>query len=308
MPKTVRELRDSVLGPDTWLGRALRAPVNFLSGRASAQMRRKTKELNRALEHLRRETKQLQRTARHEKEVVQKTRLELKATQERLTNLEALLLEHPKVRTGNAAGRSGTSTAFPSPAVSVVMPTWNREALIVDAIESVLAQSFTDWELIVVDDGSTDGTKEAVACFADSRIRYIEKNHAGQCAARNHALSLARGPLIAYLDSDNVWYPTFLAYAVAAFSVDASMQSAYGARVSDPPAEKRLLFEPFDRDKLLKASFIGMSSFIHRRTLYEQFGGFDESLRALEDWDLVLRYTQDSPAHRLPVLAACVTA
>jgi GT2 family glycosyltransferase len=95
---------------------------------------------------------------------------------------------------------------------------------------------------------------------------------------------------------------------LAVSAADPSIDSAYGARVSDAPNEKRLWFDPFDRHKLLKANFIGMSCFIHRRTLYERFGGFDEDLRALEDWDLALRYTQQSPARRLPILAVRYSA
>ena len=311
MPKNVRTLRDSLFGADTWLARALREPINFLLGRAQAAVRGELAETRRELKALRREVVELRRTTvsaetrQHTKVVCIKKALrrEIDTLAERADNLEALLLEHPNALTGNAAVLAGKTVDFPSPAVSIVMPTWNRAGLIGEAIESVLTQSFADWELVIVDDGSTDNTEEVVAALADPRIHYRKVDHAGQCAARNHALQLAKGALIAYLDSDNIWYPNFLLYAVAAFAADQSIQSAYGARVAEPPRERRLLFEPFDRDKLLKGSFIGMSSFIHRRSLYERFGGFDESLSALEDWDLVLRYTQETPARRLPVLA-----
>jgi len=222
--------------------------------------------------------------------------------------LEALLLEHPKAHTGNPAVLSGTGSAFPSPAVSIIMPTWNRAGVVGEAIESVLAQSFADWDLIVVDDGSTDNTEEVVAAFADSRIHYRKIDHAGQCAARNCALLFAKGALIAYLDSDNIWYPDFLRSAVAAFASDRSIESAYGALVSEVhlPEGQLLLFAPFDRETLLTGNFIGMSSFVHRRGLYERFGGFDETLSRLVDWDLILRYTRETPARRLPVLAVRV--
>jgi glycosyltransferase involved in cell wall biosynthesis len=160
----------------------------------------------------------------------------------------------------------------------------------------------------VVDDGSSDDTEDVVARFADPRIRYYKKDHAGHCAARNHALRLAKGALIAYLDSDDIWYPDFLASAAAAFAADPSIESAYGALVSEVhlPGGQRLSFAPFDREVLLNGNFIGMDSFIHRRELYERFGGFDESLRRLVDWDLILRYTQKTPARRLPVIAVRV--
>jgi glycosyltransferase involved in cell wall biosynthesis len=218
----------------------------------------------------------------------------------RLATLELLLLEHPEFLSTSSNGNP-----FPSPSVTVVMPTWDRADLIGAAVRSVQAQRFSDWELIVVDDGSADNTAEVMAAFAtDSRIRYVPRPHVGQCAARNHALSIARGALVAYLDSDNVWYPGYLSAAVALFGAQPEVDCAYGAMITDVhrPGE-RILFEPFDRNRLLASNFIGMSTFIHRRHLIDRFGAFDEALGSLEDWDLILRYTAHAPAYRLPVLA-----
>jgi glycosyltransferase involved in cell wall biosynthesis len=218
----------------------------------------------------------------------------------RLSTLELLLLEHPDV-----LGRSCNNSSFSSPAISVIIPTWNRADLVGAAIRSVQAQHFSDWELIVIDDGSTDDTAEVMAAFAvDARIRYVVQPHAGQCAARNHALRIARGTFIAYLDSDNIWYPGFLASAVALFGAHPEVDCAYGAMITDFHVRgERVLFEPFDRDRLLAKNFIGMSTFVHRRELVDRLGGFDEKLGTHEDWDLVLRYTAHAPAYRLPVLA-----
>ncbi len=218
----------------------------------------------------------------------------------RLAKLEPLLLEHPEFQ-----GTSRPANPFNSPAVTVVMPTWNRGDFIGAAIRSVQAQRFSDWELIVVDDGGTDDTADVVAAFAtDTRVRYVNQSHAGQCAARNLALRMANGALIAYLDSDNIWYPGFLAAAVALIGTHPEIDCAYGAMITDVHvAGERILFESFDRDRLLTGNYIGMSTFIHRRRLVDQFGGFDEELMALEDWDLILRYTAHAPAYRLPVLA-----
>ena len=217
---------------------------------------------------------------------------------ERTTKLE-LLLEHPDVL---AASRA--AIPFPSPVVTVVMPTWNRGRVVGAAIRSVQAQSFADWELIVVDDGSTDDTPEIMAAFHDPRVRYVTKAHAGQCRARNHALTLARGALIAYLDSDNVWYPGYLAAAVAVFAAKPAVDCLYGAMVTDAHyAGEHILFRPFDRERLIDGNYIGMSTFMHRRVLIERYGAFDEELSTLEDWDLILRYTAHAPAYRLPALA-----
>lgn len=218
----------------------------------------------------------------------------------RIERLEALLLEHPQAHAG-----ARPAEAFPSPAVSVLMPTWNRARIVGDAIRSVQAQSFTDWELIVVDDGSTDDTAATMAQFAgDPRIRYVPRPHAGHVATRNHALSLARGALVAYCDSDNIWYPGFLAAAVAAFAADPGLDSLYGAMVTDAHHEGEwLIFEPWDRERLERGNFIDISTFMHRRALYERLGGFDPAILRVDDWDLILRYTKGSPPLRLPVLA-----
>jgi hypothetical protein len=80
------------------------------------------------------------------------------------------------------------------------------------------------------------------------------------------------------------------------------MDCAYGAKVTDTHGFG-VIFEPFNRGKLIDRNYIGMSTFVHRRSLIERCGGFDESLDALEDWDLILRYTAHAPAFRLPVLA-----
>jgi glycosyltransferase involved in cell wall biosynthesis len=196
--------------------------------------------------------------------------------------------------------------AFASPAVTVVIPTWNRAAALCDAIASVQAQRFSDWELIIVDDGSTDDTAKTVATFSnsDSRIRYVTQQNAGPSVARNHALRLAKGALIAYLDSDNVWYPEFLGTAVAIFAARPEVDCAYGAMIAQLPRGRgRVLFEPFDRDRLIAGNFIDMSALIHRRGLVERYGGFDNQTVPYEDWDLVLRYTEHAPACRLPALA-----
>jgi len=219
----------------------------------------------------------------------------------RLRQFEILLTEHSKTISGGPAPAS-----FPSPVVSIVMPTWNRAKVISDAIGSVQAQLFTDWELIIVDDGSTDNTAEILAKFADDqRIRYVKQPHAGASQARNQGLRLAQGSLIAYLDSDNLWYPGFLAATVNAFVADPATDSVYGALITEAHGEdQRVLFKPFDRTELTRENFIDLNTFVHRRSLVDAYGTFDETLDRLIDWDLILRYTQHAPARRLPVLAA----
>lgn len=204
---------------------------------------------------------------------------------------------------------------FPSPdfngdidiPISIVMSTHNRGHCIGDAIDSVLAQRYRHWELIIVDDGSEDSTAQDVSSYlGDERIRYIVQSHRGHSNARNHGLRLARGALIAYLDSDNVWYPDFLIAAAEAFTRNPSVDFVYGALVSRHHGDETrpVLWYEFDRDELLKHNYIDLNTMVHRSALVGRFGGFDESLDRLTDWDLALRYSAHAPAKRIPVLAA----
>jgi glycosyltransferase involved in cell wall biosynthesis len=103
------------------------------------------------------------------------------------------------------------------PRVSVVLATYDRERLVARAIDSVLAQTFTDFELLLVDDGSRDGTAEMIRSRygAEPRLRYLPKSNGGSASARNHGIEHARGELLAFLDSDDRWLPRFLASQVA---------------------------------------------------------------------------------------------
>ncbi|WP_413776514.1 glycosyltransferase [Rhodopseudomonas sp. P2A-2r] len=171
----------------------------------------------------------------------------------------------------------------------------------------MVAQHFQNWELIVVDDGSTDMTHEILAPYLhDGRVVSITQPHRGQSSARNRALAAARGGIIAYLDSDNVALPNFLTAVAAAFAAEPETDFMYGALLTrhHGDAGGALVFEPFNRDILLRQNFIDLNTVAHRRTLFARYGGFDESLERLTDWDLALRYTAHLPARPLPVVAA----
>lgn len=214
------------------------------------------------------------------------------------------LLQGLLVSALDAAPSPPTGEALPL--VSIVMATRNRAGCLGNAIDSVLAQSYPQWELLVVDDGSEDATAELLERYTDPRIRAQAIAHCGPSAARNHALRMARGELVAYLDSDNTWFPGFLAGAVAAFVADAGLELGYGALASEAhvPGEVLLFGSEFDRAQLEAANYIDLNTVVHRRACFERFGGFDESLQRAVDWDLLLRYTAQHPARLLPVLAA----
>ena len=104
------------------------------------------------------------------------------------------------------------------PKISVIMPAFNAGMTIVSAVESVIAQTFSDWELLIVNDGSTDHTLKQVAHFADQRIRVISQLNQGVASARNAGLDLAAGEFIAFLDSDDLWFPSKLEKQIKAFA------------------------------------------------------------------------------------------
>lgn len=204
---------------------------------------------------------------------------------------------------------NGADAAPPGPSklISVIMPCWNREDLIGQAIESVRAQTWRNWELVVVDDGSTDGSEAVIGrCGADPRIRCIRQNHGGVSAARNRGLAESRGAIIAYLDSDNVWYPGYLAAVARIFAAEPDTECAYGAMLHEGARAGRrsLRFRPFDRSVLREGNYIDLSAFSHRRELVDRYGGFDPALTRLVDWDLILRYTADGAPRQIPVVAA----
>lgn len=176
---------------------------------------------------------------------------------------------------------------------SIVMPSYNRADKIGAAIGSVLRQSHHDFELIVVDDGSTDGTAAVLDGVGDDpRLRVIEAAHGGVSAARNLGLEAAEGEVIFYLDSDNRWTRDYLRLMLIALTVSGA-QSAYAAlRVQDGAGNvSGYRGEPFSRSFCLKGNYVDLNVFCHRRTLYEEKGGFDPALKRMVDWDLVLRYT-----------------
>ena len=192
-----------------------------------------------------------------------------------------------------------------APLVSVILPVWNRESLVTEAINSVQQQVYKNWELLVVDDGSTDQSGEKIAdLLDDKRIRYLPISHQGVSAARNVGLANSRGDWIAYIDSDDLWYPAFLAGMMEAFERAPDREWGYAAKLisNESDGTQRILHLQVDRTTLLNGNVIPMTALMHRRSLYEQVGGFDEELVRLVDWDLVLRFIAHSEPLLVPVL------
>ncbi len=190
-----------------------------------------------------------------------------------------------------------------TPEVSVIIPTFNRCAMLREAIDSVLAQSTPAFELIVIDDGSTDGTAEHLARLAETiRIEIDRIDHRGPAAARNRGVAIARAPLVAFLDSDDLWSPAKLERQIAfmrdnpgcAISQTREIWIRNGRRVNPGHRHRKRAGDIFVDS--LRTCLIGMSSVMIRTDLFGSSGGFDEQMTAAEDYDLWLRILIDHEA------------
>jgi glycosyltransferase involved in cell wall biosynthesis len=184
------------------------------------------------------------------------------------------------------------------PTISVIMPAYNVGAYIGEAIESVLAQTVTDFELIVVDDGATDRTAEIAKEYAarDNRILVIQQQNAGLPAARNTAMRHARADIFALLDSDDLWTPGFLEAQLDILNsrpdVDIVTGNAWtlGSHLDGRPARPWPDLRPQPSlSTLLEDEYAVFIMSVFRRRVYDTIGGFDELLRTNEDFDFWFR-------------------
>jgi glycosyltransferase involved in cell wall biosynthesis len=188
------------------------------------------------------------------------------------------------------------------PLVSVIIPTFNRGWIVKDAIESVLAQDFTDFELIAVDDGSTDNTSEILGEF-ESDIRVIRQTNRGVSAARNRGIQASVGRWIAFLDSDDLWLPQKLSHQVDFFKSHADAMICQteeqwirnGVRVN--PKMRHHKFSGLIFERSLELCLVSPSAVMIRKDLFNEVGLFDESLPACEDYDLWLRVSCRFPVY-----------
>jgi glycosyltransferase involved in cell wall biosynthesis len=188
------------------------------------------------------------------------------------------------------------------PQVSVIIPTYNRAWVIKEAIDSVLAQDYAEFELIVVDDGSTDQTSDVLDTFGNV-IKVFSQKNKGVSAARNRGIAEASGNFIAFLDSDDLWHPQKLSSQIDFFNQtpDALICQTEevwirnGLRVNPKKRHKKpsgMIFKPS-----LKLCLVSPSAVMIRRRLFDRVGGFDETLPACEDYDLWLRISCRFPIH-----------
>ncbi len=187
-----------------------------------------------------------------------------------------------------------------TPAVSVILPTYNRATVLGEAIDSVRAQTFNEWELIVVDDGSTDGTATVVERSArrDGRIDYVRAKQGGVSAARNLGIQKARGEFVAFLDDDDLWLPEKLTRQVQALGAHPHWAFVYTqAELRFVDGESRRLRLPLATtfETLLARNTIVTPSLLARREALREVGGFNERMAVMEDVDLFLRVASRHP-------------
>ena len=195
------------------------------------------------------------------------------------------------------------------PAVSVVLATHDHACWLDGAIDSVRRQTLSEWELLVVDDGSTDDTRAVVQRHAtDRRIHYLPGPHLERSAARNRGLAAARGALVAFLDADDRWLPEKLERQLAVLDAEPDVPLCYtiarfvdaaGAPLPIRKPPRAIAGEVFP--VLMRGNFIILASVLARRRCLAEAGGFDETLPvyACEDWDLWLRIAR---RHRLAIV------
>ena len=183
------------------------------------------------------------------------------------------------------------------PLVSVVMPAFNVDWCVRRAVDSVLAQSFREWELVVVNDGSTDGTRGVLSSYGQA-IRVIEQENRGMSAARNAGIRAARGSLVAFLDADDCWLPEKLARQVELLRSRPEIGfCSTSARIENPGGELLNLWQFRHKSTdVLQTLFAenaaiagGCSAVVVRKELLDRVGLFDERLRGFEDPDLWIR-------------------
>jgi glycosyltransferase involved in cell wall biosynthesis len=199
------------------------------------------------------------------------------------------------------------------PLVSVIVPTYNCAAYVRNAIDSVLAQSYGSFEVVVVDDGSTDDTLDVLAGFGD-RIRVFRQQNAGPAAARNRAVAQARGEYLAFLDGDDLWLPGHLAGLMHHLIDHRDVKVAFADWLvwhADPDgtyppldvAPRALRPDPAASGwlytHLLFDSVIHIIACVIHRSVYEAVKGFDESLRTGSDYDFWLKVSRRYPVAKL---------
>lgn len=191
-----------------------------------------------------------------------------------------------------------------APLVSIVLATWNRSGELRRAVESVLAQTWQRWELLIVDDGSWDDTAVIAGVLAarDLRVRFLPEEHHGVAQARNTGIDASTGEFVAFLDSDNAWEPRFLEEMMLGMRSGASV--AFSTIEVDNGTHRLFRESPATPENLSLGNVVDLNTLVVRRDALIEVGGFDVSLRRAVDYDLILRLSANHEIIHVPVLGA----
>jgi len=194
-----------------------------------------------------------------------------------------------------------SNTSISEPLVSVIMPAYNAEEYIAAAIESVLIQNYIHFELVIINDGSTDNTEEIIACFKDKRIKYFRQENRGLAGAHNAGIKQSQGEFVIKLDSDDMMTPDFISRHIQEFEKHPEADLVYcnDCLINENSKPIRVIESPeyTDRKLLIRDLFrcgypiIPFRTCI-RKSVFDKIGFFDESLSVGEDYDMIRRFVQ----------------
>jgi glycosyltransferase involved in cell wall biosynthesis len=198
--------------------------------------------------------------------------------------------------------------------VAIILPTFNRADYVLDAVASAIGQTYRAWEMVIVDDGSTDNTREVLASLSDPRIRVIHlKQNAGVSAARNAGIKATTAPIIATLDSDDFWFPNHLQECVDFLdeNPDIDLVGTHALITDDDGCSTRNCPLPTNAGDVYSYSLLRCAhlhcTVVMRRAAIEAVGGYNERLRKYDDLDLWLRLrAANKRAANLPTSTAVV--
>ena len=192
------------------------------------------------------------------------------------------------------------------PKVSVIIPIYNAEKFISETIESVVAQTYPDWEIIAVDDGSTDKTPEILKEYAKKlpkKVRVITQKNSGVSTARNNAIAVAKGGHVAFLDHDDLWMPEKLEKQVKLLDSDKKLGLVYSdcdmidheGRLKKGSLVRGKMFRGNVFNELLCANFIPLLTAVVKKGVLDEVGAFDPKYKIAEEYDLFLRIAERYP-------------
>ncbi|MCK5533663.1 glycosyltransferase family 2 protein [bacterium] len=192
------------------------------------------------------------------------------------------------------------------PFISVIIPTYNRQEFLKIALQSVLNQTLQDFELLIIDDGSTDNTREMVKSFNNQKIKYFYQKNQGVSSARNRGIKLAQAPFISFLDSDDTWKKEKLAIQYKTMTENHQYLLSHteelwykNAKILNPrKIHKKQQGNVFPQS--LKLCAISPSTVMIKKDLFDFIGLFDQNLLVCEDYDLWLRFTAIFPVLLIP--------